>query len=151
LVIEFITRSEGLHRIFFYVEGRLVDDNPFLVYINGDSKAKNLLPEGGFLLTTPSYQNLPTSESFNDSHSQTSTSDDSTIFLRVLQPCVTYNGIFCCKLGEMFHFVCRDSNIQGLCVYGNLSNSYLYSNQFVFSLLTFRSARTSNSLFSWRR
>lgn len=115
LVIEFITRSEGLHRIFFYIEDRLVDDNPFLVYINGDSSAKNLLPEGGFMLTTPSYQNLPTSESFND---QSSSSSDSTIFLRVLHPCVTYNGIFCCKLGEMFHFVSRDSNIQGLCVYG---------------------------------
>lgn len=36
LVIEFITRKEGVHKIFLYVKGELVDDTPFFIYVNGD-------------------------------------------------------------------------------------------------------------------
>ena len=126
LVIEFITRNEGMHRIYFYVNENLVDDNPFLVYVNGDSTAKNLLPEGGFLLSTPSYQRLSTLQLNESLHEQMSvSSSDSQIFLRgCFQTSFTYNGIFCSKLDKMFQFVINEVNIQGLCVYGKSINFY---------------------------
>ena len=37
LIVEFITRIEGMHKIFFYIGDELVDDNPFLIYVNGDT------------------------------------------------------------------------------------------------------------------
>ena len=37
LIVEFITRIEGLHKIFFYIGDELVDDNPFVIYVNGDT------------------------------------------------------------------------------------------------------------------
>jgi len=129
LVIEFITRNEGLHKVFFYVNETLVDDNPFLVYVNGDSSAKNLLPEGGFLLTTPSYQNLTPSNDSQDLSCCGSSSSDSQVFLRgcFSQPSVSYSAIFCCKLGRSFHFVLNEANIQGLCVYDPLNRLIPYT------------------------
>lgn len=119
LVIEFITRKEGIHKVFFFVNDNLVDDNPFLVYINGDSKAKDLLPEGGFLLSASSYQ-IFCPIVMNDSFLEPmSSSSDSQVLLRgCSQPSVTYTAIFCSKLNEMFHFVMNQANIQGLNIYG---------------------------------
>jgi len=97
------------------------------VYVNGDSNAKNLVPEGGFLLTTPSYQNL---SPLNDSSDFSgSSSSDSQILLRdcLNQPLVSYNGIFCCKLGQSFHYVLNQINIQGLCVYDPLNRLIPYT------------------------
>lgn len=36
LVIEFITRKEGLHKIYLYIKNELVDDTPFFIHVNGD-------------------------------------------------------------------------------------------------------------------
>ena len=122
LVIEFITRKEGIHKVYFFVNDNLVDDNPFLVYVNGDSKAKNLLPEGGFLLTSNSYQSfcpMVMNDSFHEQMSTSSSSDSQVLLRGCFQPSVTYTAIFCSKLNEMFHFVMKQENIQGLNVYGN--------------------------------
>lgn len=36
LVVEFITRKEGVHKIYLYIRNELVDDTPFFIYVNGD-------------------------------------------------------------------------------------------------------------------
>lgn len=36
LVIEFISRKEGVHKVYLYIKGELVDDNPFYIHVNGD-------------------------------------------------------------------------------------------------------------------
>jgi hypothetical protein len=43
LLVEFITRIEGLHKIYFYIGDELVDDNPFVIYVNGDTYTANSL------------------------------------------------------------------------------------------------------------
>ena len=36
LLIEFVTRKEGVHKIYLYIKDELVDETPFFVYVNGD-------------------------------------------------------------------------------------------------------------------
>lgn len=36
LIVEFITRKEGIHKIYLYIKNELVDDNPFFVHVSGD-------------------------------------------------------------------------------------------------------------------
>ena len=42
MVIEFVTRVEGLHKVVLYMNDILVDVDPFLIHINGDSYASDL-------------------------------------------------------------------------------------------------------------
>jgi hypothetical protein len=41
LIIEFITRLEGTHKIYLFLNDILIDDNPFLIFVNGDTILNN--------------------------------------------------------------------------------------------------------------
>ncbi|CAF0722221.1 unnamed protein product, partial [Brachionus calyciflorus] len=135
LAIEFISRVEGLHKIYLYIDDDLVDDNPFFVYVNGETLAINTLSSVFSPFTTfktslnnISMFNSPTSSS-NDlgnasncnSRSQLdSTSTSNTI---TSQPSIARGSIICAKKNEPFHFVIHNRNLQGLCVYDPLNES----------------------------
>ena len=144
LIVEFITRIEGMHKIYLYLNDELVDDNPFLIYVNGDSYISNCL-SGVFSNASPfkSYSNPRfTSSSSNDfgtsfsGQSCMSTSDSQIMSSNSAHIPIGHGTILSSKINEPFHFVVNDQNIQGLCVYGkpfgspsiktNLNMLYLY-------------------------
>ena len=141
LIIEFITRIEGVHKVFLYINEILVDDNPFLIFVNGDtyppsslsspfSSNQNMVKVGlnnsrNFLGRSSSSYELSTSNS-NSRLSGLSTSDSQIISSNYCQAALGHGTILCAKKDAEFHFVINDKNIKCLCVYGkaNLINKF---------------------------
>ena len=136
--MEFITRIEGIHKIFFYINNELVDDNPFLIFVNGDTYTANSLY--GVLSSLPTKSSTafsgrgPWNSSTSGSHiemggtfspssfmSQNSNSDSQMTNMNgnICQAAIGHGTILCCKKNSEFHFVINNRNIQGLCVNGN--------------------------------
>jgi hypothetical protein len=134
LVIEFITRVEGVHKVFLYINEILVDDNPFLIFVNGDTYATNSLSYSasnpnmikmglnnsknilGRNQSSSSYE-LSTSNS-NSKLSGLSSSDSQILATNYCQAAIGHGTILCAKKEAEFHFVINDKNIKCLCVYG---------------------------------
>ena len=121
-MIEFVSRMEGMHKIYLYINDDLVDGKPFIVYVNGESEVANALSNVLFPFTT--FKNsLKNNINMLDSHSShdsnTRSLDESTNSL-ISQPNVAQGSTMCAKKNTPFHFVIQSKNLQGLCVYGNL-------------------------------
>lgn len=130
LVIEFVTRTEGMHKIYLYINDDLVDDNPFYIYVNGESQVSNSLSTvfSPFTKFKSSLNNVSTinsqsSNELNASNSNSRSQIDSTSTTNSLstQPNISNGSIMCAKKNAPFHFVIHNKNLQGLCVYGILN------------------------------
>lgn len=120
-----------MHKIYLYINGELVDDNPFYIYVNGDTYTSNSVssifpsPFPNFKRSMNNIANYRyNSSSSNDfgtsfsGQSLISNSDSQIISNNYCQAAVGHGAILCCKRNTQFHFVINDKNIQGLCVYG---------------------------------
>lgn len=138
LVVEFVSRTEGMHKIYLYIDNDLVDDSPFYVYVNGESQVSNSLstlfsPFTTFKtsLNNMSMFNSQSSNELNASNSNSRSQIDSTSTTISLttQPNIAHGSIICAKKNAPFHFVIQNKNLQGLCVYGILKLSkFFYQN-----------------------
>ncbi len=110
LVIEFVSRIEGLHNVFIYLNGELVDDKPFTLHVQSNQfDVANLS-----MMTKLSYN---TDESVEKSFSDKSLVSTES---HVDYPIIVHNEpIRCAKTNQIFYYVTNDQNIQGLCIYGN--------------------------------
>jgi hypothetical protein len=114
LIIEFITRVEGLHKIYLYLNDELVDEKPF--YINVQTNDFEILSQPN-LLTSKSSLTQDNMQMVEKSASERSLlSTDS--HLDSVAPLINYDVIRCSKTNQLFYYVLNDQNIQGLCVYG---------------------------------
>lgn len=112
MIIEFITRIEGQHKIYVYLNDELIDEKPFLIYVQANEfeilshpgllSSKTSLSQEGHVEKSFSERSLLSSDSHFD----------------IAAPIVSYDAIRCSKTNQLFHYVLSDQNIQGLCVYG---------------------------------
>lgn len=137
LVIEFITRTEGSHKIYLYINDELVDDCPFYIYVSGDTYTANTLL-GVFSPYTYSKSSIYSFSTFNihssstnmdlcantrsysgqSAFSQTSSSSTHPELSGFCQALIGNGTIQCAKRDSKFHFVISSKNVQGLCIYG---------------------------------
>lgn len=129
MIVEFITRIEGVHKVFLYLGERLIYDNPFLIYINGDCYTASALsgilsPFHNFNTSTISFTNPRINPALNGSSSSNesnSPSRNAPLNLGFYQASSYGHGnIYCLKINEPFHFVISDQNLKGLSVFGRL-------------------------------
>lgn len=141
MIIEFITRAEGLHKVFVNVNDSLFNDSPFLVHVNGDLQTLSTVAvcNSPSLLyaRSPSLNHLSTSNSSSNDHlaksfSGHSLTSDSVNFYGSSGGVGTFLAtnpfylvssckIMVTKTNFIFHFLLPNKNIQGLGVYGNSS------------------------------
>jgi hypothetical protein len=122
LTVEFISRSEGLHKIFLYVNKALFNARPFTVFISGDTStlSSNSGANSSSFYVKSSSNNLSFSSS-NDlatSFSGNSLTSDSQLNNVCHSADIGHNKILCSRTGRPFHYVLSNKNIQGLSVYG---------------------------------
>ena len=135
LIVEFITRIEGVHKIYLYINKQLVDDNPFLIYVNGDTYSTNSL--SGVFSANPMKSssgingsgrwNSSSSNDFGGSFSGQSigsNSDSQIMPYNTCQAAIGHGTILYSKTNMEFHFVINDKNIQSLCVNGKYFNFF---------------------------
>ena len=115
MIIEFITRVEGLHKVYLYLNDELVDEKPF--YINVQANEFEILSHPSLLTSKTSLNQSENSQMVEKSASERSLlSTDS--HLDSVPPLVNYDVIRCSKTNQLFNYVLNDQNIQGLCIYG---------------------------------
>jgi hypothetical protein len=141
LIIEFISRAEGLHRIFLYVNKALFGVAPFSVFVSGEASSGST---GGSIPQLTSTSSTAASSSFyikssSNNLSASSSNDLATSFsgnslgrgggadgsssggsdsLLINHANIGHNKILCSRSGRPFHYVLSNKNIQGLSVYG---------------------------------
>ncbi len=122
LMVEFISRSEGIHKILLYVDKVLFNERPFTVFISGDTTtiSSNSAANSSSFYVKSSSNNLSFSSSneLATSFSGNSLTSDSLLNNVCNIVNIGHNKILCSKTGEPFHYVLSNKNIQGLSVYG---------------------------------
>jgi hypothetical protein len=147
LIIEFITRDEGMHKIYVYINRKLVNESPFYIYVNGDisninhtnnnsnnnsliqhqqQQLSNSLSYARSSSWTSNYfsksqsTNMSSSTDLRTSNSDNSLISDSTTVntTNFCQKSFIFNRIMCSKVRKPFHFVLNNKNVQGLSIYG---------------------------------
>jgi hypothetical protein len=108
LVIEYVSRNEGPHKIFVYLNDELVDDKPFVVHVQSNQfDVANLSTMAKLYSTEENVEKSYSDKSLlsTDSH--------------VDYPIIVHNEpIRCTKTNQVFYYVTNDQNIQGLWIYG---------------------------------
>jgi hypothetical protein len=135
LLIEFVTRIEGIHKIYLYFNNELIDDNPFLIYVNSDSYTINSLSSNysrlpsfkSYLNSLASSKYYSISSSNNDisgasnaSFGGLSHSDSQVLLSHLMHPYLGYGTVQCGKTNEPFHLVMNKNYLSGLIVYGKI-------------------------------
>lgn len=134
LIVEFITRIEGIHKVYLYLNDKLIYDNPFLIYINGDCYTASsisgvLSPFHNFNSSLATFTNprISASSASNElvvtnSQSRLNLSRSVPLNLGYYQASSYGHGsIYCLKINTPFHFVLNDQNLKGLSVFGKLN------------------------------
>lgn len=103
LVIEFVSRVEGLHRVYVYVNNtHLINEKPFQIYIHADE----------YLTVSPQSRMISKTSLLSSSSSSSNKIDCGATL-------INYDSIRCIKTHHTYTYVINNDQdqIQGLCVY----------------------------------
>jgi hypothetical protein len=127
--------------VFLFLNEKLIYDNPFLIFINGDCYTANsisgvLSPFHNFNSSQASLPNPRINSSLTASTSTEADSSGINLSRNVhlnqgyyQSSSYGHGSIYCPKMYKPFHFVLNDQNMKGLSVFGNYIFFYLFTIQ----------------------
>jgi hypothetical protein len=135
LVVEFLSRNEGVHKIYIYLNGELIDNRPYTINVNHDTfglssnsscNIKNDIVHLNDHFYSSSSKEM--SGSYSEQSATLSNTDSTILFNNPILN--SNNNVLLAKKNQAFHYVVGLHKIQGLCILSNfyhLNYCYFYS------------------------